>query len=382
MCMKVALVYDRITKWGGAERVLLALRELFPDAPLFTSVYDKKKASWAQVFDVKTSFLQDIPISFRHEYYPFFMPMAFENFSFDDFDLVISITSEAAKGIITKPKTIHVCYCLTPTRYLWSGFDEYFKNSTFRFLLKPVISYLRNWDLIAAQRPDYYIAISKEVKGRIKKYYNRESEVIYPPLNIAFSSLASSVQLEDKLNAKKLDAKRSSYFLVVSRLVPYKRIDIVIKACNTLKLQLKIIGTGFEEEKLKKMAGPTVEFLGNLTDSELVGYYKSCRALIFPGNEDFGLTMVEAQSYGKPVIAFRGGGALEIIREGRTGLFFDPQTADACIQVLQVFEKKIFLSSECMKNAQQFSSKLFKKKFLYEIKKIIMENKDLMEKKI
>lgn len=367
MFMKVALVYDRVTKWGGAERVLEVLHELFPDAPLFTSIYDAKRAPWAKVFEVKTSFLQNLPISFRHEYYPFFMPIAFESFSFDDFDLVISITSEAAKGIITKPKTIHVCYCLTPTRYLWSGFDEYFNSSIFRFFLKPVIVYLRKWDVIAARRPDYYIAISKEVQGRIKKYYDRESKVIYPSVEI--------LDANHKIS-------NTGFFLVVSRLVPYKRIDVAIEACNILKLPLKIIGTGFEEKKLKSLAGPTVEFLGNLTDSELVGYYKSCRALIFPGNEDFGLTMIEAQAYGKPVIAFRGGGALEIIREGKTGLFFNTQTVDACQQALQIFEREIFLSSECMQNAEQFSSRRFKKEFLGEIKKIFMKNKDVVEKKI
>src|SRR3989338_8390229 len=190
--MKVALVYDRVNKWGGAERVLLALHELFPDAPLYTSVYDRKKASWADVFDpsagsgqgIKTSFLQKIPFSTRHELFAALMPLAFESFSFDEYDLVISVTSEAAKGIITKPKTMHICYCLTPTRYLWSGYNDYFKNPYFRFISKPLVSYLRFWDKIAAQRPDAYIAISKEVQGRIKKYYGRESTVIYPSVTL------------------------------------------------------------------------------------------------------------------------------------------------------------------------------------------------------
>lgn len=354
--MKVALVYDRVNKWGGAERVLLALHELFPDAPLFTSVYDKKKASWAHIFDVKTSFLQNFPISFRHEYYPFLMPIAFENLSFDEYDLVISITSEAAKGIITKPGTVHICYCLTPTRYLWSGYDEYFKNSAFRFLSKPVISYLRKWDIIAAQRPDAYIAISKEVQGRIKKYYGRESEVIYPPAEIPNT---------------KYQIPNTGFFLVVSRLVSYKRIDIAINACNALKLPLKIIGVGSEEKNLRQMAGPTVEFLGSLTDSELVGYYKSCRALIFPGFEDFGLTMAEVGSFGKPVIAFRDGGALEIIREGKTGLFFNSQTVEDCMQAMQAFSKMSFLQSVIRQNAKAFSLSRFKKEFLNKIQEII-----------
>src|SRR3972149_8462687 len=205
--MKVALAYDRLNKWGGAESVLLALHKLFPDAPLYTSVYNPKTASWAEEFDpsapfdkaqgkgsgqgIRTSFLQKFPFaSSAHELYASLMPIAFESFSFDQYDLVISVTSEAAKGIITKPKTLHICYCLTPTRYLWSAHDFYFKKppSKFKFipffwyLSRPFVKYLRYWDKIAAQRPDEYIAISSEVKNRIEKFYNRESTVIFPPL--------------------------------------------------------------------------------------------------------------------------------------------------------------------------------------------------------
>jgi len=185
--MKVALVYDRLNKWGGAERVLLTLHKMFPEAPLYTSVYDKKKTPWALRFNsgqakIKTSFLQRFPFATHHELFAILMPIAFESFTFDEFDLVISVTSEAAKGIITKPHTKHICYCLTPTRYLWSGYEDYFKNDLLRFFSRPAVVYLRFWDKIAAQRPDKFIAISKEVQGRIKKYYGRESEVVYPPL--------------------------------------------------------------------------------------------------------------------------------------------------------------------------------------------------------
>ncbi len=358
--MKVALVYDRVNKWGGAERVLLALHKIFPDAPLFTSIYDKKHASWASLFDIKTSFLQSLSISFRHEYYPFFMPLAFEGFSFDNYDVVISVTSEAAKGVLTKPSTLHICYCLTPTRYLWSGYSDYFSSSISRFATKPIISYLKSWDQVAAQRPDAYIAISKEVQSRIKKYYHRESEVIYPPITIQNSSASWRTKIQN-----------SDYFLVVSRLVPYKRIDIAIKACNTLGLPLKIIGIGSEEKGLKRMAGPTVEFLGSLTDNELVGYYKACRALIFSGYEDFGLAIAEAQTFGKPVIAFRRGGALEILREGKTGLFFSPQTTDACMQALQSFTAMSFSQNLCIQNGEKFSFERFKKAFMGSIGKNI-----------
>ncbi|MCL5113984.1 MAG: glycosyltransferase [Patescibacteria group bacterium] len=356
--MKVALVYDRVNKWGGAERVLLALHDLFPDAPLYTSVYDQKRTPWAKVFNVKTSFLQKFPFAKSlHELYAVLMPLAFESFSFDEYDLVISLTSEAAKGIITKPKTLHICYCLTPTRYLWSGYDEYFKNSFFRFIAKPVISYLRFWDKIAAQRPDAIIAISKEVQERIKKFYNRDSLIIYPPLT---------------LSAEVAPSRRNSsrYFLIVSRLVSYKRIDVAIRAFNRLKLSLKIVGTGLEEVKLRSLAGPNIEFLGHLTDKELIEYYKGCRALIFPGREDFGLTILEAQSLGKPVIAYRRGGALETVFEGKTGMFFYPQTSEALTKVLKEFMNLKFDPKDCIAQAKKFSFENFKKNFTSEIKRL------------
>jgi glycosyltransferase involved in cell wall biosynthesis len=352
MFMKVALIYDRVNKWGGAERVLLALHKIFPDAPLYTSVLNSEKAPWAKVFDVKTSFLQNFPkASTSHEFYAALMPMAFESFNFDDFDLVISVTSEAAKGIITKPKTLHVCYCLTPTRYLWSGYNDYFKSSLFKFISKPLVLCLRSWDKIAAQRPDEYIAISSEVKNRIKKYYGRDSEIIYPPLMMS-------------VNSQK-DLKTSGdYFLVVSRLTNfYKRVDIAIEACNKLKLPLKIVGEGADEEALKSMAGPTVEFLGNLTDEELASYYRNCKALIFPGLEDFGLTMVEAQGFGKPVVAFRGGGALDIVVEGVTGEFFNEQNSESLMVVLKSFDNKRYNTKSCRENSEKFSFERFEESF-------------------
>ncbi len=350
--MKVAIVYDRINKWGGAERVLLALHRIFPDADLFTSVYNPKKAQWAKVFNVKTSFLQKFPkASSSHELYATLMPLAFEDFNFDGYDLVISVTSEAAKGIITKPGTMHVCYCLTPTRYLWSGYDYYFDSDYLRFFSKPVIYYLRLWDKIASKRPDYFIAISNEVKGRIKKYYGRDSKIVYPPL-----------MLDQKTgNRESEKIGNNDYYLVVSRLVPYKRIDIAINACNKLKLPLKIIGTGTEEKNLKRIAGPTVEFLGHLTDEKVSYYYKNCKALLFPGIEDFGLAMVEAQAFGKPVIAFRGGGALDIIKEGVTGEFFDEQNPESLEKVLEKSGDRHYNSKLCVENSKRFSFEKFEK---------------------
>ena len=356
--MKVALVYDRVNKWGGAERVLLALHKIFPKAPLYTSLYNKKTAKWAESFNIQTSFLQNFPLAKSyHELYALLMPIAFESFNFDEYDLVISVTSEAAKGIITKPGTTHICYCLTPTRYLWSGYEDYFKNPIFRLFSKPAVSYLRSWDKIASQRPDRYIAISTEVRKRIKKYYDRESTTIYPPLTLI------DKDIED------IRFSRGDYFLVVSRLTNfYKRVDLAIKACNYLKLPLKIVGSGRDESNLKKMAGPTIEFLGNLTDEKLSFYYKNSKALIFPGLEDFGLVMAEAQSFGKPVIAFRGGGALDIIKEGITGEFFENQTAESLIKVLEKFNNKSYNSSLCKENSLRFSFENFRKDFLEIIK--------------
>ncbi|OGH13827.1 MAG: hypothetical protein A2860_02305 [Candidatus Levybacteria bacterium RIFCSPHIGHO2_01_FULL_37_33] len=362
--MKVALVYDRVNKWGGAERVLLALHKIFPDAPLYTSVYDKDKAPWAKVFSVKTSFLQNFPFaSGNHEYYAPLMPLAFESFTFDEYDLVISVTSEAAKGIITKPGTLHICYCLTPTRYLWSGYDEYFKNPILRFISKPVVSYLRFWDRIASQRPDTFIAISREVQKRIKKYYNRDSDIIYPPIQIQNPKL----QIPNKSLNTKYKIPNTEYFLIVSRLVPYKKIDLAVKVFNKLGLPLKIVGTGIEENRLKRMAKPNIEFLGYLTDKELVEYYKECQALIFPQEEDFGLTIPEAQSFGKPVIALKKGGALDIVTDGKTGIFFEVQSKKSLEDAILKFQKMNFNPQDSIKNAEKFNFEEFKIKLKKEI---------------
>ncbi|MFV1917714.1 MAG: glycosyltransferase, partial [Patescibacteria group bacterium] len=295
--MKVALVYDRVNKWGGAERVLLALHELFPNAPLFTAVYHPQKATWAKKFpEVIPTFLNKVSyFRDKHELLGTFTPIAFETLNLYDYDLVISVTSEAAKGVITKPPTTHICYCLTPTRYLWSHYDTYFKGPTFKAVSKPVVLYLRHWDRIAAQRPDVMVAISSAVQKRIEKYYKRESKIIYPPVEV------------EKFRSKGTGQMRDNFFLVVSRLTPYKRVDLAIEAFNELGFPLVIAGTGREEARLKSMAKKNVKFVGELTDRLLAQYYKRCSALIFPQEEDFGLTAVEAQAAGAPVIAYGKG---------------------------------------------------------------------------
>lgn len=353
--MKVALVYDRVNKWGGAERLLLTLHELFPEAHLYTSVYNSNTAPWAKVFTIKPSFLNNFPFAkSTHEAYALLMPLSFESFNFDAYDVVISVTSEAAKGIITKPSTVHICYMLTPTRYLWSGYDEYFKNSFIRFVSKPAIEYLRKWDLLASSRPDIIISISKEVQSRVKKYYRRDSEVVYPPVTLSNNK---------QLRIENYGLRVKNYFLVVSRLVSYKRIDIAIQACNMLQLPLVIVGTGSQESYLRSISGDKIRFVGNLTDEELASYYKNCKALLFPGFEDFGLVPAEANSFGKPVIAYRKGGAIETIIEGKTGIFFEKQSVNSLVDALKKFQLMKFQESDCMMQASAFNKQDFKIQF-------------------
>ncbi|WKZ25951.1 MAG: glycosyltransferase [bacterium] len=348
--LKVAIVYDRVNKFGGAERVLLVLHKMFPKAPLFTAVYDQKKATWATVFPkVYTSFLQNIPFAKKkNELFGWLMPLAFEQFDFNSYDLVISVTSEAAKGIITGTNTHHICYMLTPTRYLWSGYDEYFKNQFLRFFSKPVINYLRWWDKIASKRPDKIIAISTEVKKRIKRYYNRDSEIIFPPVELPFHD---SIQISDK-----------DYYLYIGRLVKYKKVDLLIKTFNKLKPRLLIVGVGPEEQKLKAMAGDNVEFLGFVEDDKLIDVYQNAKAFLMPQEEDFGITAIEAQSFGVPVIAYKSGGALDTVVDGVTGLYFNSQDVASLQQAIEKFGTMSFNNSEIKRNAKSFSKKEFQRK--------------------
>ncbi len=357
--MKVALVYDRVNKWGGAERVLLALHEIFPKAPLYTSVYDKKNAKWAKVFpEVKTTFLQKLPFAKNHhEILAPLMPWAFESFDFSGFDLVISVTSEAAKGIKTGPKTVHICYCLTPTRYLWSHRNQYLSGLR-GYIASPLINFLSRWDTSAAKRPDIIIGISSEVKKRIKKYYKREAEIIYPPTEIK------------KFKISKGGGKQK-YYLIVSRLVKYKKIDLAINVFNKLKYPLVIVGTGNEEKKLKKMASKNIKFAGFTPEKKLVDYYSNAKALIMPQEEDFGLVSVEAQSYGLPIISYKKGGAIDTVIPGKTGLFFEEQNMESLTATIQKFEKHKFDSQIIIKNANRFTKKEFKKRFLDLTKKMV-----------
>ncbi|MBI3379895.1 glycosyltransferase [Candidatus Gottesmanbacteria bacterium] len=363
--MKIAFVYDRVNKFGGAERVLLALHEIWPDAPLYTAIYNKKSGSWANKFKVIPSFLKDLPLSStNHEIFPLTTPYAFESFDFRKFDVVLTITSSDAKGIITNPNTLHICYLLTPTRYLWNGYFDHLANPGFgkinpfvKTIMKIFTPVLRKWDFIASYRPDVYISISNTVAKRIKCYYKRSATLIYPP-----------VETEKFVTPQKCNI--GEFFLVVSRLVSYKKIDYVISTFKELGWNLKIIGSGIDKKRLKKISSKNIEFIdGSLTDEKLCWYYQNCRGLIFSGEEDFGISAVEAQACGKPVIALNKGGITEIIIPGVTGEIYNTADEDSLIHALNRFINKNYKMDDCRKNATRFSKQKFHKNI-----KIAIEN--------
>ena len=350
--MKLALVYDRVNKWGGAERVLECLHQIWSDAPLYTAIYHPHTAPWAKDFDVRPSFVNQLPwASTNHEWYFWLMPLAFETLDLSAYEIVLSVCSDFTKGVITKPNQLHLSYIFSPTRYLWLKPQEYrhWSRGLLKPLLPPVLSHLRRWDYLAAQRPDQILTISQTVKNQIKKYYHRDSEVIYPPVNTDFFKPINTDQQPNP----------DDYYLIVSRLVPHKNLQLAIKVFNQLKLPLKIVGTGRQEPSLRQLAGPNIEFLGKLTDLELLSYYQNCRALIFPGEESFGLTLVEAQAVGKPVIAWRQGGATEIIIDHTTGLFFNQPTVKDFQSAVNQFTKLHFNWRSCRQNALKFSQDKF-----------------------
>jgi glycosyltransferase involved in cell wall biosynthesis len=355
---KITFVYDRINKFGGAERVLLALNKLFPEAPIYTLVYDKQQTSWANHIKVIPTFLNKI--SFIRRHHQFLSPisaLAFETFDFSKYDLVISITSESAKAIITKPEILHICYCLTPNRFLWSGKEDYINrpgmgilSPLVKIILKKNINSLRKKDFYLSYRPDHYLTISNEVKKRIKKYYRQSSNVIYPPINYQYFS-----------KAPKMPKK---HFLAVGRLVPYKRFDSLVKAFSIPPLnqhKLIIVGTGSELPKLKRLASKNIIFKGQVSDSDLRLLYASAHALIFPQKEDFGIVSLEAQATGTPVLALSQGGALETVIEEKTGLFFPKPFAKDIINSVDhlLSGKHQITPEECRQNAKRFSTKKF-----------------------
>lgn len=354
---RVAIVYDRVnTKYGGAEYVLSVFHEIFPDAPLFTSVFFAEKVPWVKDWSVRTSFLQQLPFAKRyHRIFVPLMPLAFESFDFSEFDIVISVTSAEAKGIITSAHTLHVCYLLTPTRYLWSHHLDY-AEGLFSRVRSSFFSLLRNWDYIAAQRPDILIPISRLVKKRAEKYYQRTCQpVIYPP----FQNIDSSRQST---------AKSKRHFLVVSRLVDYKNINLAVRACAKSQEKLIIVGDGPERKKLEVLihhlkADAFITILSNQTATELQEHYNGAHALLLLAEEDFGLVALEAQSIGIPVIVNQKSGAAEVVEDGKTGVHCASQTVDDVIAAMYSMKTHHWKKSYIQRHAQRYNTERFKQQF-------------------
>lgn len=370
--MRVALIHDHLAQDGGAEKVLKVFADMFPDADIYTLLYEQKNANqYYKDRKIHTSVIQKLPGGVKHyQWYMPFMPMAVEFFDLYNYDLVLSDTSSFAKGVITNIDTTHICYCHTPTRYIWSDNQQYIKelkyNKYFKKIISLVLNYIRMWDRMAADRVDKYIANSHFIEKRIKKYYRRNSHVIYPPVDVDRFNVSNEI---------------GDYFLVGGRLAPYKRIDVVIEAFNELsqkskvhKVQstkLKIFGDGVDMTRLEKLAknNSGIEFLGRVSDEEIVGLYSKCLAFIHPQEEDFGITAVEAMASGRPVIAYKKGGAIETVVEGVTGLFFKSQDANALVGLIEKFNSNQFDSQKIHDHAQQFSIERFKKEITNFIKR-------------
>ncbi len=347
--MRVALVHDWLNQMGGAERMLLAMARMFPNAPIFTAIYDPKSVDPAfRSLDIRTSFMQRLPFVKRHHqpYLPFY-PLAFEQFDLSAYDLVISDSSAFAKGVITRPDALHINYCHTPMRFAWN-FENYLARERVgglsRVALAPIMNWLRIWDVTSAARVDYFIANSPAVAARVAKYYRRESVYIPPPVETSRFTVSRT---------------RGDYFLIISRLVPYKRIDLAVEAFTRIGAPLRIVGSGRDEKDLRAMAGKNITFLGRLSDQEAREQLAGCRAFIFPGEEDFGIAPVEAQAAGKPVIAYGAGGALATILPGKTGVFFQQQTPQSLANAVTNFRDEWFDPDTIRRHAEEYDTSRF-----------------------
>jgi glycosyltransferase involved in cell wall biosynthesis len=373
---KIAIVYDWIDKWGGVERVLLTLHEMFLDATFYTSYFDKEETDWAKDLKIKTSFLQNFPNFIKKNRILSFLfyPFAFESFDFSGYDLVISVTSSFAKSIITKPETKHICYLLTPTRYLWSHKKDYLRNRLINYLISGYLDYFKKWDYLVAQRPDKIISISETVKNRCLKYYKRNSEIIYPGFDLEYWKRIKSeiINSKSQINSK-YKILNTKYFLIVSRLEPYKKVDLVIKVFNKLNKPLIIIGEGSEEKRLKQIAGNNITFLSKLSDTELGSFYSNAQALIIPQEEDFGYVSLEAQFFGCPVIAYKKGGALETVIDEKTGIFFNCQKEADLGKAIERFNRikynlRVKDKETGARNVERFAQDKFVSKFVELVK--------------
>ncbi len=356
--MKVAIVHDWLIG-GGAEKVVLELHKMYPEAPIYTSYATKE---WQEMLDGKvvTGYLQHWPFSKLRKFLPVLRIWWFTHLKFDGFDLVISSSGAEAKGIKVPESVVHVNYCYAPTHYYWSRYDEYLKNPGFGVLdpvarlgLKLLIAPLRKWDYKAAQRPDKMIAISTYIQQQIKKYYGRDADIVFPPVDIERFRVQST---ENRVQRKG--------FVITGRQTPYKRFDLAVEACTKLGLPLSVIGTGPEHERLKKLAGPSVVFKGWLKTEEVITALQSSEAFLFPGMDDFGMAPVEAMAAGTPVVAYRAGGALDYVIPGQTGNFFDRQTIDSLASSLKDFNSMQFSHDTIAAEAERYSPAHFRSGFL------------------
>ena len=348
--MKLAIVHDWLTNMGGAEQVIINFKEIYKDAPIYTTFYNPEKLDKKlRNIDVRTSYLQKKKMVTNHKKYFPFMPMAFEKFDLNEYDVILSSSSSCAKGARKGKNGIHICYCHTPMRYAWEKQAEYTENMNpiKKVLVNILLWYMRKWDVRTAKNVDYFIANSTEVKNRIKKHYNVDAVVINPPV---------------RCNLFNISDVDGDYYLVLSRLVGYKRFDLAVKACTELGKKLVVIGEGPEKEKLETMAGDTVTFLGRQPDEVVKKYMAECKALLFPGEEDFGIVPVEAQACGRPVIAYGKGGILDSTIDGKTGVFFEEQTVDSIKNAIQKFETMSFDKQQIRKHALEFDEPVFQEK--------------------
>ncbi len=355
--MKIAIVHDWLTNMGGAEQVVINFKEIYKEAPIYTTFYNPSKLDdKLKNIEVKTSHLQKKKMVENHKKYFPLMPMAFEKFDLNEYDVILSSSSSCAKGVLTKPGSIHICYCHTPMRYAWEKRDEYTEGmgKLKKKLVEILCHYMRIWDVTSSNRVDYFIANSTEVQKRIKKHYKRDSVVINPPV---------------RCNMFNISETDGDYYLVLSRLVGYKRFDLAVQACRELGKKLVVIGEGPEKEKLEKLANENVTFLGRQPDEIVKKYMSECKALLFPGEEDFGIVPVEAQSSGRPVIAYGKGGVLDSVIDGKTGVFFKEQTVESLKEAINKFETMKFDKEEIRKHALEFDESVFQEK----IKKFVEE---------
>lgn len=350
--MKVAIVHDFLMQMGGAEKVVEVLHDMFPDAPIYTSAYDESAMPlYYRTWDIRTSFLQKMWLKkHSHRMALLLYPAAFESFDLSEYDLVLSSSSAFAKGVITQPHTKHISYTYTPMRYAWTT-KRYLENERLagplRALAMPGLHYLRTWDTITIDRVDKYIAISQAVQARIAKFYRRPSTIICPPVE--------TTRFEP-------DPQTEDYYILVARLVPYKRIDLAVEAFNRLGRPLKIVGEGRQYKALKALAKPNVEFLGRVDDMALPGLMARAKAYIMPGEEDFGITPVEANACGRPVIAYAAGGAVDTQKDGVTGVLFSRPNADGLHDAVLEADKITFDADVIRAHAQQFDTSQFREK--------------------